>query len=133
MEDVDKEPEEKKTSLQDLLFFVEKFGGHNAGAGHDINSGENNARINQQEQQAPQYMTIEQRSNSYNSTLAAATGMTYMPSIRELGYLNQTSLLRKDFKIGRVLTNAGQNDRLSFVSLSHQINDGSTTRKRKRK
>ena len=133
MEDVDKEPEEKKTTLQDLLFFVEKFGGHNTVAGHDINSGENNARINQQEQQTPQYMTIEQRSNSYNSTLAAATGMTYMPSIRELGYLNQTSLLRKDFKIGRVLTNAGQNDRLSFVSLSHQINDGSTTRKRKRK
>ena len=49
-----------------------------------------------------------------------------MPSIRELGYLNQTSLLRKDFKIGGVIGNAGQKDRLSFVSLSHEINDGRT-------
>ena len=28
MEDVDKEPEERKTTLQDLLFFVEKFDGN---------------------------------------------------------------------------------------------------------
>ena len=57
MEDMDKEPEERKTTLQDLLFFVEKFEGHNTGVGHDINSREqqeNNARTNQQEQQAPQ-------------------------------------------------------------------------------
>ena len=51
-----------------------------------------------------------------------------MPSIRDLGYLNKTSLLRKDFKIGGVIGNAGQNDRLSFISLSHQINDGRTAR-----
>ena len=52
MEDVDKEPEERKTTLQDLLFFVEKFEGHNTGVGH-INSRElqeNNAQTNQQEQ-----------------------------------------------------------------------------------
>ena len=54
--------------------------------------------------------------------------MTYTPSIREFAYLNQTSLLKKDFKIGEVISNAGQNDRLSFVSLSHHIIDGSTTR-----
>ena len=28
MEDLDKEPEERKTSLQDFLFFVERFEGH---------------------------------------------------------------------------------------------------------
>ena len=50
--------------------------------------------------------------------------MTCMLSIRELGYLNQTSLLMKDVKIWGVIGNAGQKDRLSFVSLSHQINDG---------
>ena len=52
MEDVDKEPEERKTILQDLLFFVEKFEGHITGVGYDINSRqqqENNARTNQQE------------------------------------------------------------------------------------
>ena len=58
---------------------------------------------------------------------ATATGMAYMPSIRGLGFLNQTNLLRKGFKIRGVISNAGQNDRLSFVSLSHQINDGRTT------
>ena len=47
-----------------------------------------------------------------------------MPYTREFGYLNQKSLLRKDFKIKGVISNAGQKDRLSFVSLSHQINDG---------
>ena len=53
--------------------------------------------------------------------------MTYIPSIRELGYLNQTSLLRKAFKIRTVTGNAGQKDWLSFVSLSHHINDGKAT------
>ena len=47
-------------------------------------------------------------------------------STRQLRYLNQTSLLRKDFKIRGVIGNAGQKDLLSFVSLSHQINDGRT-------
>ena len=37
------------------------------------------------------------------ATFAVATGMIYMPSTRELGYLNQTSLLRKDFKIREVI------------------------------
>ena len=57
MEDVDKEPEERLRTLQDLLFFVEKFERHNTHVGYDINSREqqkNNARTNQQEQQSPQ-------------------------------------------------------------------------------
>ena len=62
----------------------------------------------------------------YTCTQAPTTSMTYMHSIRELGYLNQTYLLRKDFKIGGVISNAGQNDRLDFISLSHQINDRRT-------
>ena len=56
MEDGHKEREERKTTLQDLLFFAEKVEGHNTGAGNDTNSREqqeNNARTNQQEQQAP--------------------------------------------------------------------------------
>ena len=73
MEDLGKEPEERKTTLQDLLFFVEKFEGHNTGVGHDINSREqqeNNARTNQQEQQAPQDVahdnrTAQQQQNQY--------------------------------------------------------------------
>ena len=35
MGDVDKEPEEGWISLQDLLFFVARFEGHNTGVGHD--------------------------------------------------------------------------------------------------
>ena len=51
--------------------------------------------------------------------------MSYM---RELGsYLGQTSLLRKDFKIRGIIGNSGQKDRINFVSLTHQINDGRTT------
>ena len=38
MEDVDKQPEEWKTALQDLLFFVEKFEGRDNVEGHDTNS-----------------------------------------------------------------------------------------------
>ena len=60
----------------------------------------------------------------YRHTHATATG-TYS-SIRGLGYLNQTSLLRKDFKIRGVISNIGHKDRLSFVSLFYQINDGRT-------
>ena len=122
---------------------MEKFEGHNTGVGHDISSREqqeNNARTNQLEQQAPQDViygngTAQQQlqQSQYEvgktdaDTLAAATSMSYMPSIRELGYLNQTSLLRKDFKIRGVISNAGQKDRLNFVSLSHQINDKRTS------
>ena len=40
MEDVDKEPEERKTILQDLLFSADRFEGHNTFVGHDINSWE---------------------------------------------------------------------------------------------
>ena len=40
--------------------------------------------------------------------------------MRELGgYLGETSLLRKDFKIRGIIGNSGQKDRISFVSLTH--------------
>ena len=51
-----------------------------------------------------------------------------MRSIRDFGYLNQASLLRKDFKIRGIIDNAEQIDRLSYVSLSHQMNNGRTAR-----
>ena len=52
MEDVGIRNLRSGKQLQDLLFFVEKFEGHNTGVGH-INSRElqeNNAQTNQQEQ-----------------------------------------------------------------------------------
>ena len=137
---MNKQPEERKTALQDSMFSVEKFEGDDNGEGLDTNSmgeQENNARTNKQEKQTPQDVIYDKRTaqqqlqqNQYEvgkadtGTLAAATGMTYMPSIRELGYLNETSLLRKDFKIRGVNGNAGQKYRLSIISLSPQINDG---------
>ena len=39
-EDVDKQSKERKTAFQDLLFFVEKFEGHDNGKGYDNNSRE---------------------------------------------------------------------------------------------
>ena len=93
MEDVDKEPEERKTTLQNLLFFVEKFEGHKTGVGHDVNSWE--------QQQAPQDVKYDnetvqqqQQQNQYEvgktdtGIYADATDMTYVLSIRELGCLN---------------------------------------------
>ena len=127
MEDVDKQSEEQRR----LRRFVETFEGHYNGEWYDTNSWEqqeNNARTNQQEQQTPQDVIYDNRTaqqqlqqNQYEvgktdtDTLAVATGMPYMPSIIELGYLNQTSLLRKDFKIEGLFSNAGQNDWLSFL------------------
>ena len=50
-----------------------------------------------------------------------------MPYMRELGgYLGRTSLLEKDFKIRGIIGNSGQKDRINFVSLTRQINDGRT-------
>ena len=47
--------------------------------------------------------------------------------MRDLGgYLGQTGLLRKDFKIRVTIGNSGQKDQISFVSLTRQINDGRT-------
>ena len=59
---------------------------------------------------------------------AGAAGIYTMPYMRELGgYLGQTSLLKKDFKFRGIIGNSGQKDRISFVSPTHQINDGRTT------
>ena len=49
--------------------------------------------------------------------------MISMLWIIELEYLNYISSLKKNFKIRGVISNAGQKDWLSFLSLSHQIND----------
>ena len=43
--------------------------------------------------------------------------------LRELGVLKKTSLLRKDFKIKDQIGEVGQRDKISYVSLMHQINE----------
>ena len=54
-------------------------------------------------------------------------GMYTIPYIRELGgYFGHTSLLIKDFKVRAIIGNSGQEDRVSFMSLTHQINVGRT-------
>ena len=125
MEEVDKEAGKRKATLQDFLFFVEMFEDNNTDIGHDTNfrkQQENNIRTNPKEQQAPQDVTCDngkveqQQQNQYEvgktdaGAHAAVTGMRYTPSTRELGYLNQTSLLRKHFKIRGVIGNAEQTD-----------------------
>ena len=77
-------------------------------------------------------ITIQCRTNRYRkhqSTLddkktteqvyAGPTGIYSMPYMGELGaYLDQTTLLRKDFRIREITGNFGQRDRISFVSLT---------------
>ena len=43
--------------------------------------------------------------------------------LRELGVLKKTSLLRKDFKIKGQIREGGQRNKISYVSLMHQINE----------
>ena len=43
--------------------------------------------------------------------------------LRELGVLKKTSLLRKDFKIKGQIHEVGQRNKISYVSLMHQINE----------
>ena len=77
---------------------MEKFEGNPTGVGRDINYREQqqiNARTNQQEQQAQNQYEV---GKSDTGTHAAATGMKYTPSIRELGYLNKKSLLRLKYQ-----------------------------------
>ena len=50
--------------------------------------------------------------------------MFQVPTLKELGYLSQTSLLRKDLEIKGIIGNPNQKERLRFVSLDHQIHDG---------
>ena len=108
MEDVDKEPEERKTTMHYILFFVEKFEGNNTGVGHDINSRDQqeiNTRTNQQEQQSQNHYEIGKTGTGID---AAATGMKCTSSFGELGYLNQKSLLKKGLKIREIIDNARQ-------------------------
>ena len=82
----------QRSGKQLCKIFVKNFEGNNTGVG-----------TAQQQQQQNQYDVAKTDA----STDAAATGMTYMLSIRELAYLNQTSLSLKNFKIRGVIGNTG--------------------------
>ena len=43
--------------------------------------------------------------------------------LRELGVLKKTSLLRKEFRVKGSIGEAGQKEKLTYVSLMHQINE----------
>ena len=71
--------------------------------------------------------TLDGKETAEQIYIGPTGGMYTMPYMKELvGYLGQTSLLRKDFKIRRIIGNSGQKDRICFVSLTHQINNGRT-------
>ena len=46
-----------------------------------------------------------------------------MNILRELGILKKMSLLRKEFRVKRSIEEAGQKEKLTYVSLMHQINE----------
>ena len=46
-----------------------------------------------------------------------------MNILRELGVLKKTSLLRKEFRVKGSIGEAGQKEKLTYVSLMHQINE----------
>ena len=71
--------------------------------------------------------TLDGKKTAEQVYVGPTGGMYTMPYMREIdGYLGQPSLLRKDFKIRGIIGNSGQKDRINFVSLAHQINDGRT-------
>ena len=82
----------------------------------------------------PSPFNAEQHQSTFDGKKTAekvyvgATGDMYtIRYMRELGsYLRQTNLSRKKFKVTRIISSFGQKDRISFVSLAHQINDGRT-------
>ena len=46
-----------------------------------------------------------------------------MNTLRELGVLKKTSLLRKEFRVKGSIAEASQKEKLTYVSLMHQINE----------
>ena len=99
---------------------------------------ENNAWTNQQKQRAQHDVIYDNgaaqkqlKQNQYQvgkADIYSCCRHTYKIYAlhQRLEYLNQTSFLRKDLKIGAVIGNAVQKGRLNNVSLSHQKNDRRT-------
>ena len=54
-------------------------------------------------------------------------GKVTLVSRGELGVLKKTSLIRKNFKIKGQIGEVGQRDKISFVSVMHQINEAKSS------
>ena len=66
--------------------------------------------------------TLDDKKTAEQVYVGAAGGIYTMPYMKKLGgYLEQKRLLKKDFKIRGIIGNSEQKDRLSFVSLTYQI------------
>ena len=64
---------------------------------------------------------VEEEYDGHTSTRKSDDGKSIF---RELGILKKTSLLRREFRIKGQIGEAGQPDKLSYISLMHQINEG---------
>ena len=137
MGDEGRDLEGKVKHLQDLLTFAISITDSNGEHHKDVEYHDQGETLQQQRKTVTPPHAESTGTEQHQSTLdckktveqvyAGPTGMYTMPYMRELGgYLGQTSLLRKDFKIRRIIGNSGQKVRISFVSLTHQINDGRT-------
>ena len=131
--------EEKVKHLQNLLNFIISFTDSNGEHHKDVEHNDQGETLQQQKKTVTSpFITEPTGTEQHQSTLDSkktadqlyvgpTEGVYTIPYIRMLcGYLVQASLLRKDFKIRGIISNSGQKDRISFVSLTHQINDGRT-------
>ena len=110
--------------------FIISFTGSNGQHQKDVEQHDSGETCQQQEKtvtspfNAEPTGTEQHQPTLYSKKIAEQVyvGMHTMPYMRELGgYLGQTSLLRKNFKIRGIIGNSGQKNRISFGSLTHQI------------
>ena len=140
MGDKERDLEGKFKQLQDLFTLITSFTDSNGEHHKDVEQHDQGGTPQQQNKTMTTPFNAEptgteQHQSTLNGKKTAEQvyvgptwGMYTMSYMRELGsYLGQTSLLRKDFKIRGIIGNSGQKDRINFVSLTHQINDGRTT------
>ena len=131
--------EAKVKHLQDLVNLIIFFTDDNGEHQKDVEQHDSGEKRQQQKKAVTSPFNAEPTgTEQHQSTLdgkktaeqiyvGPTGGMYTMPYMRELGgYLGQTNLLRRDFKISGIIGNSGQKDRISFASLTYQINDDRT-------
>ena len=139
MGDEERDLEVKVKHLLDLLNFIISFTDSNGEHHKDVEQNDQGETLQQQKKTVTSpfnaeptgteqhQSTLDRKKTAEQVYVGPTGGMYTMPYMRELGgYIGQTSLLRKDFKVRGIIGNSGQKDRISFVSLTHQINDGQT-------
>ena len=119
VDDGDAEDEAKKKYLLDILKSFENLTINDA-------SRSNTDELNQLQPITPKKLDTREK---YVVPMLEDTndGEGNVSLLRELGMLKKTSLLRKDFKIKGQIGEVGEKEKISYVSLMHQINEAKSS------